>query len=83
MDNSDDISEVKLAFDSKGQLINKENYKCESYSNDKTKSKKRLFLSLGCCFLFFLFELIFGLIAGNIYIYIYIFFFFFFFFERL
>eukprot|EP00833_Pecoramyces_ruminatium_P006065 jgi/Orpsp1_1/1180097/evm.model.c7180000072154.1 len=63
MSESEDVSEVKLAFSSNGQLLDKSNYKCASYDNDKTKSKKRLYLSLGCCFVFFLFELIFGLIA--------------------
>ncbi|KAL6636353.1 cation efflux protein [Neocallimastix sp. 'constans'] len=63
---SSDISDVKVAFDSEGNLLNKDNYKCDSYDNNKTKSKKRLFLSLGCCFLFFLFELLFGLIAGSL-----------------
>jgi len=62
---STDVSEVKLSFDSEGQLLNKQNYKCSSYSNDRSRNKKRLYMSLACCFIFFLFELIFGLIAGK------------------
>jgi len=64
--NVTDVSEIKLAFDDNDKLLNKDNYQCASYNNDRTKNKKRLFLSLGCCFVFFLFELIFGLLAGSL-----------------
>ena len=66
-----EANELKLDFDSEGKLLDKSNYKCASYDNDKSRNKKRLILSLICCFAFFIFELVFGWLAGNIYIYIY------------
>lgn len=66
MSDISEANEVKLAFDDKGKLIDKKAYKCDSYNNDKSRSKKRLILSLICCFIFFLFELIFGWIAGSL-----------------
>ena len=68
MSDISEANEVKLAFDDKGKLIDKKAYKCDSYNNDKSRSKKRLILSLICCFIFFLFELIFGWIAGKYYL---------------
>jgi len=63
---TEDIGEVKLDLDGEDQLLDKVPYRCDSYENDKSKSKKRLIMSLICCFFFFLFELIFGLIAGSL-----------------